>query len=221
MRILLIEDDADLGFGISLALGKLNYKLDLAGDGIAAEHMLLTQSYDLIILDLGLPKMDGFGVLRQIRHRKIDTPVLILTARDSIEDRVAGLDAGADDYLVKPFAMTELTARIRALLRRSLGGETAVLRNGVLTLDTASQIAKAGDKFLKLTPREFILLELIMRKSGQIVHKSDLIDRFSDWDNELGENAIEVSIFRLRKKLAPYGITIQTIRGAGYLMERD
>lgn len=218
MRILLVEDDDDLAFGLKLALEKLGYKVDPAVDGVAADHMLLTQTFDLVILDVGLPRMDGLTVLRRLRHRRVAVPVLLLTARDGLVDRVAGLDAGADDYLVKPFALEELAARVRALLRRGTGA-SSLLVNGSLTVDTAARTACIGETPLTLTPREFVLLELFMQKLGKVLSKQDLIQRFSDWDNEIGENAVEVSVFRLRKKLSPYHIHISTIRAAGYRME--
>lgn len=220
MRILFAEDDEDLGFGIRLALEKLNYRIDHVRDGMAAEHLLLVQPYDLVILDIGLPKMSGLEVLRRLRQQKSGVAVIVLTARDSIEDKVAGLDAGADDYLVKPFAMDELAARVRALLRRG-SGASSVLSHGQLRVDTATRAATVADQPLKLAPREFILLELFVQHVGKLLQKNDLVQRFSDWDNELGSNAIEVSVFRLRKKLEPYGIEIKTIRGAGYLLEAD
>ncbi len=217
MRILLVEDDADLGYGIQLGLHKQGHTVELVENGYSADHILLTQRYDLVILDIGLPRMSGLEVLKALRLRQVETPVLLLTARDSITDRVDGLDAGADDYLVKPFSMEEFSARVRALLRRG-SGASALLSCGQLQVDTRNRSVHIGDELLKITPRDYMLLEVLLRHPGRLVPKDDLIQRFSSWDNELGGNAIEVSIFRLRKKLEPYGIAIQTVRGAGYLI---
>ncbi|NNM51497.1 MAG: response regulator transcription factor [Pseudomonadales bacterium] len=217
MRILLVEDDADLGYGIQLGLHKQGHTVDLVEDGLSANHWLLTQLYDVVILDIGLPRMSGLEVLKTLRLRKSDIPVLLLTARDSITDRVEGLDAGADDYLVKPFSMEEFSARVRALLRRGTG-TSAILTCGKLQVDTRNHSVSVEDELIKITPRDYVLLEVLLLHPGQLVPKDDLIQRFSSWDNELGGNAIEVSIFRLRKKLEPYGIAIQTVRGAGYLI---
>lgn len=220
MRILLVEDDEDLGFALQRALEKLHYVVDHVGDGAAADHMLLTQPYDLVVLDIGLPRLSGLDVLRRLRQRRNAVAVLALTARDSVEDRVAGLDAGADDYLVKPFAMTELLARVRALLRRGTGN-SSVLSCGRLRVDTAARSASIDNNPLPLTPREFALTEILVRHAGKLVPKADLVQRFSDWDNEIGSNAIEVSIFRLRRKLTPCGVGIRTVRGIGYVMEES
>ena len=220
MRILFVEDDADLGFGVQLALQKMSYQVDHVDNGIKADQMLLVQLYDLVILDIGLPGISGLDVLRRLRLRKSKVPVLVLTARDHVADRVSGLDAGADDYLVKPFAMTELEARARALMRRG-GGGSSVFEYDILRIDTVARTVFAGDTLLKQAPREFILLELFMHNQGTVLNKKDLIERFSGSGSELGENAIEVSIFRLRKKLEPHGIRLKTVRNAGYLLEAE
>jgi two-component system, OmpR family, response regulator len=219
MRILIVEDDTVIQDGISRALKLANYAVDCASNGADADQMLTAQDYDLAILDLGLPKIDGFEVLRRLRKRKSSTPVLILTARDAVEDRVKGLDIGADDYIIKPFAMPELEARVRALIRRGQFGATARLVNGALSLDTAGRRAYIGEDALDISARELALLEILLLKSGRVVSKEQILERLCNWDEELGSNAIEVYIHRLRKKLEPAAIKIRTIRGLGYLLE--
>ncbi len=218
MRVLYAEDDDDLAFALGLMLDKLGYKADHARDGVSADQLLQVQNYDLLILDLGLPRLDGLEVLRRLRARGQQLAVLVLTARDGVEARVCGLDAGADDYLVKPFAMLELGARLRALLRRGTGG-SAVLQHGSLHLDTAARSVHVAGEELALTRRELALLELLLQRVGKVVGKRELVERFSDWDNALGDNAIEVAIFRLRRKLQAAGIVISTVRSQGYRME--
>ncbi len=218
MRILYAEDDDDLGYALGLMLEKLGYKADHAREGREADLMLRTQSYDLLILDWGLPYLDGIEVLRRLRARAQTLPVILLTAKDEVEDRVRGLDAGADDYLAKPFAMSELAARVRALLRRGNAG-SALLQHAHLCLDTAARTAQLAGQPLALTAREFVLLERLLLQVGKVVSKRELVDRFSDWDHELGDNAIEVAIFRLRRKLQGAGIVITTVRSLGYRME--
>ncbi len=218
MRVLYAEDDDDLAFALGLMLDKLGYKADLARDGVTADQFLQVQNYDLLILDLGLPRLDGLEVLRRLRARGQQLAVLVLTARDGVEARVRGLDAGADDYLVKPFAMLELGARLRALLRRGTAG-SVILQHGALSLDTAARRVLVGAEELALTRRELALLELLLQRVGKVVSKRELVERFSDWDNALGDNAIEVAIFRLRRKLQAAGIVISTVRSQGYRME--
>ncbi len=218
MRVLYAEDDDDLAFALGLMLDKLGYKADLARDGVMADQFLQVQNYDLLILDLGLPRLDGLEVLRRLRARGQQLAVLVLTARDGVEARVRGLDAGADDYLVKPFAMLELGARLRALLRRGTAG-SVILQHGALSLDTAARRVLVGAEELALTRRELALLELLLQRVGKVVSKRELVERFSDWDNALGDNAIEVAIFRLRRKLQAAGIVISTVRSQGYRME--
>ncbi len=218
MRVLYAEDDDDLAFALGLMLDKLGYKADLARDGVTGDQFLQVQNYDLLILDLGLPRLDGLEVLRRLRARGQQLAVLVLTARDGVEARVRGLDAGADDYLVKPFAMLELGARLRALLRRGTAG-SVILQHGALSLDTAARRVLVGAEELALTRRELALLELLLQRVGKVVSKRELVERFSDWDNALGDNAIEVAIFRLRRKLQAAGIVISTVRSQGYRME--
>ena len=181
--------------------------------------MLIAQSYDLAILDLGLPRLDGFEVLRRLRSRENSVPVLILTARDAVEDRVRGLDLGADDYLAKPFELPELEARIRALIRRGQFGASAQLTHGRLTLDTAGRQALLDNKPLSLSARELALLEILVMRAGRVVGKEHILERLCNWNEDIGDNAIEVYMHRLRKKLETSGLRIRTIRGLGYLLE--
>jgi two-component system OmpR family response regulator len=182
--------------------------------------VLLAQNYDLVILDLGLPKLDGFEVLRRLRHRGSKVPVLVLTARDGLDDRVRGLDLGADDYLTKPFDLPELEARVRALIRRGQSGGASVLTHGALQLDTAGRRATLNGASLDLSARELGVLEVLMHRSGRVVNKEQLAEQLYGWDEEVGANAIEVYVHRLRRKLEPAGVVIRTIRGLGYLLEK-
>lgn len=219
MRILIVEDDAVLADGLTRSLRQAGYAADCVGDGEQADIALTGESYDVAILDLGLPKMDGLQVLRRLRSRKSTVPVLILTARDALDDRVKGLDFGGDDYLVKPFDTPELLARIRALLRRGQGGIGNELCVGMLRFNTAKRYAMLGDQLLELTPRELSLLEVLMRRAGTVVGKEQLLDHLYAWDEEAGSNAIEVLTHRLRKKLDSCGIAVRTVRGLGYLLD--
>ena len=186
-----------------------------------AESALSTQSYDLVILDLGLPDIDGREVLRQLRSRKSTVPVLILTARDSVHDRVDGLELGADDYMIKPFEVSELLARIRALLRRSLGGFSHDIVFGRLVLDTLNHQIRADDVPILMPLREYGVLEALMLKVGRVVSKESIAQRIAIHPDGLADNAIEVYVHRLRKRLQPLGIGIRTLRGIGYLLERN
>lgn len=220
MRVLLIEDDPDLGEGIRTSLREEGYTLDWLKDGESAVHALREEGFDLVVLDLGLPRLDGIQVLRQSRANGLTTPVLILTARDDTEDRVAGLDAGADDYLVKPFAVPELVARIKALVRRAGGQNSADLTLGALRLDTAAHQARLGDTALDLSAREWAVLEHLLRQAGKVVSKQQIIDALAPWGSEdLTHNAVEVYVSRLRLKLADSGVGIRTVRGFGYRLE--
>jgi two-component system, OmpR family, response regulator len=220
MRILIVEDDPVLTDGLSRSLRHSGYAVDCAGNGQQADNVLTSQIYDAVILDLGLPVIDGFEVLRRLRRRSSAVPVLILTAKDALEERVRGLDLGADDYLTKPFELPELEARVRALIRRGQSGGAAVLVNGPLALDTGGRRASLEGAPLELSARELGVLEVLMLRSGRVVNKEQLAEQMYGWDEEVGANAIEVYVHRLRKKLEPAGVTIRTIRGLGYLLEK-
>ena len=219
MRILVVEDDAALADAISGSLRHHGYAVDVVGNGSQADHALKDEHFDLAILDIGLPGIDGFEVLRRLRQRKSVAPVLMLTARDATTDRVNGLNLGADDYLVKPFDMQELQARVRALLRRSTGAVDERLTFGPLVFQLDSRTVHVGAQRLELSGRETQILETLMKRAGNVVSKSVLMQRSYTWDDEVAPNAVEVQIHRLRKKLAPSGVEIQTVRGLGYLLQ--
>lgn len=220
MRVLIVEDDPTLADGLSHSLTKAGYAVDCARHGEAADHMLVGQSYDLVILDLGLPKLNGFEVLSRLRRRGSQVPVLILTARDAIQDRVKGLDLGADDYIAKPFDLAELEARARALIRRGQYGASAQLSLGQLTLDAAGRRVMLSGQPLELSARELAVLEIFLLRAGKVVDKEHILERLCNWDEDIGDNAIEVYVHRLRKKLEQSDIRIRTIRGLGYLLEQ-
>ena len=220
MRILIAEDDEVLADGLSRSLRAAGYAVDVVGDGQAADSALAAQHYDVLILDLGLPGLPGLEVLRRLRARNAGVPVLILTAADSVEQRVKGLDLGADDYMAKPFALSELEARVRALTRRSLAGAQAVLRNGPLALDPAGRVATLNDQPLELSARELGLLEILIGRPGRLVSKEQLVDHLCEWGEEVSTNAIEVYVHRLRKKLEAAGVEIITVRGLGYRIQK-
>ena len=220
MRILIAEDDSILADGLSRSLRHNGYAVDAVRDGLAADSALAAQAFDLLILDLGLPHLAGLEVLRRLRARNSSLPVLILTAADSIEQRVKGLDLGADDYMAKPFALSELEARVRALTRRGGGGAT-LLKHGRLVFDQTGRVAMVDEQTLDLSAREVSLLEILLTRSGRMVSKTQLVDHLCEWGEEVSTNAIEVYVHRLRKKLEPSGVKIVTVRGLGYCLERD
>ncbi|MDH3288731.1 MAG: response regulator [Betaproteobacteria bacterium] len=220
MRILIVEDDPVLADGLTRSLRQSNFAVDCVSDGAQADHVLVGQNYDLVILDLGLPKIDGIDILRRLRRRGSLAPVLVLTARDALEDRVKGLDLGADDYLTKPFDLPELEARVRALIRRGQSGGSALLSCGALTLDTSGRRAMLNGEPIEFSARELGVLEVLMMRSGRVVSKEQLAEKLYSWNEEVGANAIEVYIHRLRKKVEPGGVSIRTIRGLGYLLEK-
>jgi DNA-binding response OmpR family regulator len=219
MRILVVEDSVALSRTISEAFRAKGHAVDAVSGGDDADAALRTQPYDVVILDLGLPDIDGTEVLRRLRARRSRVPVLVLTARGELQDRVAGLNLGADDYLAKPFALEELEARAAALMRRGVGGSEAVLAHGRLRLDTAARIATADGAPLELTRRELAVLEALLLRTGQVVSKQALFETLFDVDSEAGLNAVEIYVHRLRKKVEPAGLRIRTIRGLGYLLE--
>lgn len=220
MRILIAEDDAILADGIGRALRQGGYAIDRVGNGADADRALAESVHDLLILDLGLPEMDGYTVLRRLRERDSRIPVLILTARDTVGDRVHGLDLGADDYLTKPFDLPELEARVRALLRRGQCGTPTTLMVGELQYDTVGHRVSIGDQPIDLSARELGVLEILLLRAGRLVNKEQMVERLCDWGEEVGINAIEVYVHRLRKKLEPSGISIRTVRGLGYLLDK-
>jgi len=221
MRILIVEDDTILADGLSRSLRQAGYAVDVVSDGLEADTILASQGLDLLILDLGLPRLDGLEVLRRLRARDSHLPVLILTAADSIEQRVKGLDLGADDYMAKPFALSELEARVRALTRRGAGVGLSILRHGRLTFDQAGRIVTLDQQIVDLSARELSLLEILLIRSGRMVSKKQLVDHLCEWGDEVSTNAIEVYIHRLRKKLEDGEVKITTVRGLGYCLEKD
>ena len=218
MRIWLAEDDPVIADGICRALRRGGCAVDHVADGMEADAALAGQAYDLLILDLGLPRMNGIDVLKRLRARKSAQPVLILTAQDGVDDRVRGLDAGADDYLTKPFALPELEARVRALTRRGTG-QPRCIEIGQLSYDQADRVVKIGGQLVDLSAREIGLLEIFLLRVGRLVSKDQLVDHLCGWGEEVSSNAIEVYVHRLRKKLEDSGVRIVTVRGLGYCME--
>lgn len=218
MRILIAEDDPDLGDAVLRRLRRDGHAVDWQQDGQTAAEVLQYQDYDLVILDIGLPRMDGFSILRSLRSRGNRTPVLMLTARSDIEDRVGALDVGADDYLMKPFDSREFDARCRALLRRSQGLASGTTRIGSLVFDRSAKIATLDDEPLGLPRREYRLLEIFIGNLGRVLSKDDIASQLFDFDDEAGLNAIELYVGRLRRKLGD-SLTIRTVRGMGYVAE--
>ncbi len=220
MRVLLVEDDPMIGQAVQDALRDASYAADWVKDGLSALSATATQHYDLVLLDLGLPGKDGVEVLRSIRGRNNAVPLLIITARDGVEVRIQGLDGGADDYVLKPFAMSELLARMRAVLRRKSGAAQPVLSNGVLTLDPATREAAAeGQQPLQLSNREFALLQALMVRPGAILSRAELEDRVYGWGEEVESNAVEYLIHALRKKLG--STSIKNVRGVGWMVSKN
>jgi two-component system OmpR family response regulator len=220
MRILLAEDDSVLADGLTRSLRQSGYATDCVKNGQEADLALSAQEFDLLILDLGLPKMAGLEVLRRLRSRNSRLPVLILTANDSVDQRVKGLDLGADDFMAKPFALSELEARVRALVRRGVGGGGALIHHGPLCYDQVGRIATINDQMLDLSARELGLLEVLLQRTGRLVSKEQLVDHLCEWGEEVSNNAIEVYVHRLRKKIETGGIRIATVRGLGYCLEK-
>ncbi|TAJ79792.1 MAG: response regulator transcription factor [Gallionellaceae bacterium] len=219
MRILVVEDDALLGDALQAGLKQAGYAVDWMKDGAAADHALGTETYAAAVLDLGLPRMSGLEVLRRLRSRKVPLPVLILTAMDSVDDRIKGLDAGADDYLVKPFDMGELAARLRALIRRASGKATAALQAGGVELEPAAHRVLYRGQAIDLPAKEFAVLHALMLNAGKVLSRAQIEEQLYAWGEEVESNAVEVHIHHLRRKLFPE--LIATIRGVGYLIPDD
>ena len=221
MRILFIEDSKRLQASVGRGLRKAGYALDVAGDGKEGAWLAESNQYDVIVLDLMLPGLDGLSVLRGLRAKQNATHVLILTAKDTVDDRVRGLQAGADDYLVKPFAFEELLARVQALCRRSYQGKNPHIVIGDLQIDTAARLASRGRKTIKLTPREFMLLEYLARRRGEVVSRAEIEAHIYPDSAELMSNTVDSAICTLRKKITPRGASalIRTRRGMGYVLE--
>jgi two-component system, OmpR family, response regulator len=220
MRILLVEDDTILADALSRALVQSAYAVDVVGDGLQADGALALERYDVVVLDIDLPGLSGLEVLRRLRARRLRVPVLMLTAYDTVADRVKGLDLGADDYLAKPFDLPELEARVRALIRRGSDNLAPSLTHGRLRMDTVGRRVFHDDQPVELSAREFAVLELLLMREGRVVSKEHMVNHLYGWGDEVGANAIEVYVHRIRKKLEPLGCEIRTVRGMGYLMER-
>lgn len=219
MRILLVEDDRLLGDGLQAGLTQAGYAVDWLRDGEAAVAALSAESFAAVVLDLGLPKRDGLSVLQWLRGRRDATPVLILTARDQLEDKVRGLDLGADDYVLKPFDLDEIAARLRALVRRAHGRPEPVLALGEIELNPAARTVTRGGEPVELTPREFDLLHLLLENSGRVLTRRSLEEQLYTWNDAVDSNALEVHIHHLRKKLGTE--LIRTVRGVGYMASAE
>ena len=219
MRILLVEDDPMIGESVVSGLASEGHAVDWVRDGVAAGAAVATTPYALVLLDLGLPKRDGVEVLRDLRARKLDLPVLVMTARDTVRDRVAGLDAGADDYLVKPFDLDELSARVRALLRRAAGRAEPLVERGPLVLNPATHEVRWHGEALDVSGREFALLAALAERPGAVVSRAQLEEKLYGWNESIGSNAVEVHVHNLRRKLGEDAI--RTVRGLGYRLATD
>ena len=221
MRVLVAEDDRTLADGLCRALRANGNAVDHVEDGQSADTALAAQNYDLVILDLGLPRLAGLDVLKRLRSRGSSTPVLILTAADSVEQRVRGLDLGADDFMAKPFALTELEARIRALVRRGMGTSSSTLKLGSLSYDQVGRQAWVANQQVELSARELALLEILLQRNSRLVSKEQIVEHLCGWGEEVSHNAIEVYVHRLRKKLEGGSVRIATVRGLGYSLQRS
>ena len=219
MRILIAEDDPVLADGLLQSLRQDGYAVDWVKNGGEADAGLGANEFDLLILDIGLPRLSGFEVLKRLRARNSRLPVLMLTARDGVDDRVRGLDLGADDYLAKPFELAELKARVRALTRRGMSGAPTLIRHGRLSFDQVGRVADLDGERVELSARELSLLELLLQPPGRLVRKDQLVEHLCEWGEEVSTNAIEVYVHRLRRKLEPGGVRISTVRGVGYCLE--
>jgi two-component system, OmpR family, response regulator len=220
VRILLVEDDPLLADAVARAFEQNAHAVDVARTGEAADQALVTATYDLVLLDIALPKMNGLDVLRRLKARRSAVPVILITVRDSLEDRVDGLDCGADDYITKPFHLSELEARVRAVMRRTQAGVSSDIVHGRLRLDTTGRRLFADNEPLDLSMREFAVAELLLTRAGKVVTKQQILEKLYGWEEASSSNAVEVFIYRLRKKLESAGVNIRTIRGMGYLIEK-
>lgn len=220
MRILVAEDNQTLASGLAAVLRNAGYAVDVVSDGVSADAALSTADFDLVVLDLNLPEMDGLDVLRAMRARRNDAAVLILTARGAMDQRVKGLDLGADDYMTKPFDVPELEARVRVLLRRRSGLHDARISFGEIVLDTVSRTVSARGAPLDVPAREMDVLETLLMKAGQVVAKQAIIESLAAFDDDLSSNAVEQYVSRLRRRLAPFDVTVKTARGIGYYLDR-
>lgn len=218
MKILLVEDDDMVAESLTIALKSSGYIVDRHCSGADAEVAVATDSYAVIILDLGLPDVGGLDFLKRIRRKKVATPVLILSAKDSYDERIEGLDCGANDYVTKPFHLGELEARIRALLRIGYKNST-VIEIGQLTFDVGQRLLRKGDVIIELSPREYAVLEILLHNIGALVTKQKMADLLSNWESPVSFNALDIVVHRLRKKLEPFGLNLQTIRGLGFIVE--
>lgn len=221
MRILLVEDDLPLSDALTTLLLRAGYAVDAVHDGRAAEAAAAADAFDLVVLDLNLPGLDGLSVLRAIRGRRNGAAVMILTARGSPEDRVRGLDLGADDYLTKPFDVREFEARVRSLMRRAAGLRAAAVTLGRLTLDLATRRFAADGQLQDLPPRERALLELLFMRAGKVVTRDAIVAALTGFDDILSDNAIDQYISRLRRRIAPHGVALRTARGLGWFIDRN
>ncbi|KAB2311070.1 response regulator transcription factor [Betaproteobacteria bacterium SCN2] len=219
MRILVVEDDALLGDGIQAGLKQQGFGVDWVRDGVAAQHAVENEPFAAVVLDLGLPRRSGLEVLKSLRQQNNSVPVLILTARDTVDDRITGLDAGADDYLVKPFDLGELSARLRALIRRAGGQASPVITVGALSLDPAARTVSYRGEEKALSAREFDLLQVFMNNAGRVLNREQLASALYAWGEEIESNAIDVHLHHLRRKISPD--IVQTLRGVGYLMPKE
>lgn len=218
MRALVVEDDALLAEGLTSVLSRAGHVVIRATTGKHADLLLANEEFEFVVLDVGLPDIDGFEVLRRLRQRRSTTSVLVLTARDAVEDRVRGLDLGADDYLTKPFSVKEFEARVRALLRRGITRQAPWSVAGMI-VDVAAKRVRIGERVIDLTPREWALLELFLTHPGRVLSKDQIADSIYTSDEQLSPNAIEVHVSRLRTKIEPAGVQLRTVRGFGYLWE--
>jgi DNA-binding response OmpR family regulator len=218
MRVLLVEDDLMIGQGLQTAVRQAGYAIDWMRDGDAGFAAVSTTTFDLVLLDLGLPKRDGLALLRELRRRGDATPTIILTARDEVQSRIAGLDAGADDYIVKPFDLDEVLARMRSVLRRAAGRGDPAIRHGELRLDPVTRTVERGGVPVSLSAHEYSVLEALLQRPGAVLSRTQLEDRLYGWDEPIGSNAVEVYIHGLRRKLG--SDSIRTLRGVGYFVPK-